>query len=177
MKVAGFPFYACLPVSPFVLRLAPTHLGWDTRQQFTRRSRDPPGGRNADRLHCMMVVVMMLTHELFALHDTEFIPEDTLVMYDKLNPVMRVGSLYPNMKEFRLAMRQYAINKEFELGREATNTTWYRGLCHGDQCPWKIHAHVNVKGSLTIIVCLFIFPKLFFDIQICILHPKSLGLP
>jgi hypothetical protein len=80
----------------------------------------------------MMVVVMMLTHELFALHDTEFIPEDTLVMYDKLNPVMRVGSLYPNMKEFRLAMRQYAINKEFELGIEATNTTRYRGFCHGD---------------------------------------------
>jgi hypothetical protein len=40
-KAAGFPF---LPVSfpPFVLRLAPTHLGWDTRRQFTRRSRDPP---------------------------------------------------------------------------------------------------------------------------------------
>jgi hypothetical protein len=32
---------------PLVLRLAPTHLGWDTQRQFTRRSRDPPG-RNAD---------------------------------------------------------------------------------------------------------------------------------
>jgi hypothetical protein len=30
----------CFP--PFVLRLAPTHLGWDTQRQFTRRSRDPP---------------------------------------------------------------------------------------------------------------------------------------
>jgi hypothetical protein len=28
---------------PFVLRLTPTHLGWDTQRQFTRRSRDPPG--------------------------------------------------------------------------------------------------------------------------------------
>src|SRR5688572_908893 len=28
---------------PFALRLAPTHLGWGTRRQFTRRSRDPPG--------------------------------------------------------------------------------------------------------------------------------------
>jgi hypothetical protein len=28
---------------PFVLHLAPTHLGWDTRRQFTRRSKDPPG--------------------------------------------------------------------------------------------------------------------------------------
>lgn len=64
--------------------------------------------------------------------DVEFILEDIAVVYDKLNPVMRVSSLYPNMKEFRLAMRQYAINKEFELGREATNTTRYRGFCHGD---------------------------------------------
>jgi hypothetical protein len=26
-----------------MLRLAPTHLGWDTQRQFTRRSREPPG--------------------------------------------------------------------------------------------------------------------------------------
>jgi hypothetical protein len=30
----GFPL--------FVFHLAPTHLGWDTQRQFTRRSRDPP---------------------------------------------------------------------------------------------------------------------------------------
>jgi hypothetical protein len=40
-KVAGFPFVCFLP--PFVLCLTPTHLGWDTRRQFARRSRDPPG--------------------------------------------------------------------------------------------------------------------------------------
>jgi hypothetical protein len=28
-----------------VLRLTPTHLGWGTRRQFTRRSRDPPGSK------------------------------------------------------------------------------------------------------------------------------------
>jgi hypothetical protein len=37
------PFACLLP--PFVLRLAPTHLGWDTRRQFTCRSRDPPGSK------------------------------------------------------------------------------------------------------------------------------------
>jgi hypothetical protein len=47
-KAAGFPFYACLPPAflPFALRLAPTHLGWGTRRQFTRRSRDPPGSKH-----------------------------------------------------------------------------------------------------------------------------------
>jgi hypothetical protein len=38
-----------LTVSPLVFRLAPTHLGWYTHRQFTRRSRDPRG-RNADTL-------------------------------------------------------------------------------------------------------------------------------
>jgi hypothetical protein len=37
--------FACLLFPPFVLRLAPTHLGWDTWRQFTRRSRDPPGSK------------------------------------------------------------------------------------------------------------------------------------
>jgi hypothetical protein len=34
-----------------VFHLAPTHLGWDTQQQFTRRFRDPRG-RNADTRVC-----------------------------------------------------------------------------------------------------------------------------
>jgi hypothetical protein len=42
-KATGFPFACFLP--PFMLRLAPTHLGWDTRRQLTRRSRDPPGSK------------------------------------------------------------------------------------------------------------------------------------
>jgi hypothetical protein len=48
----GFPFLRLSPsvFPPFVLRLAPTHLSWGTRRQFTRRSRDPPRGRNADNI-------------------------------------------------------------------------------------------------------------------------------
>jgi hypothetical protein len=45
-KAAGSTSHAYLPPAaspPFAFRLTPTHLGWGTRQQFTRRSRDPPG--------------------------------------------------------------------------------------------------------------------------------------
>jgi hypothetical protein len=34
--------------SPLCLRLAPTHLRWDTQRQFTRRSRDPPGSKRRE---------------------------------------------------------------------------------------------------------------------------------
>jgi hypothetical protein len=41
----GFPLLFC----PLVFRLAPTHLGWDTQRQFTRRSRDPPGSKRRQK--------------------------------------------------------------------------------------------------------------------------------
>jgi hypothetical protein len=46
---------------PFALRLAPTHLGWGTRRQFTRRSKDPRV-RNADTMNHLIVVANFLPH-------------------------------------------------------------------------------------------------------------------
>ena len=40
---------------------------------------------------------------------------ERILVYDPNNPCMDIGTVYPNMKEFRLAMRQFAINEEFEL--------------------------------------------------------------
>jgi hypothetical protein len=34
---------------PLCLRLTPTHLGWDTQRQFTRRSRDPPESKRRQK--------------------------------------------------------------------------------------------------------------------------------
>jgi hypothetical protein len=56
-------------------------------------------------------------------------------LFDRNTPVMEPENVYPNMKEFRLAMRQYAIDKEFELGIEATDKIRYRGYCRGGDCP------------------------------------------
>jgi hypothetical protein len=61
-KAAGFPF--CLFLPPFVLRLAPTHLCWDTRRQFTRRSRDPPGSKRrqyVNKLSCYYTILLQRT--------------------------------------------------------------------------------------------------------------------
>jgi hypothetical protein len=46
---------------PFVFRLAPTHLGWDTQRQFTRRSRDPLGSKRR-QLACQVGAYCMLTN-------------------------------------------------------------------------------------------------------------------
>ena len=64
MKAAGSTSHACLPPAPFppfALRLAPTHLGWGTRRQFTRRSRDPPGSKRR-QLACQVGACCVLTN-------------------------------------------------------------------------------------------------------------------
>jgi hypothetical protein len=50
------------------------------------------------------------------------------------------------MKKFKLAVRQYAIDKEFELGIEAIDKTRYRGYCRSGDCPWGINARLEHKG-------------------------------
>jgi hypothetical protein len=57
-KAAGFPF-AVSP--PFVFCLVPIHLGWGTRRQFTRRSRDPPGSKHP-QLACQVGACCVLTN-------------------------------------------------------------------------------------------------------------------
>jgi hypothetical protein len=76
--------------------------------------------------------------------------DENRTIYDMNNPVMEPGSLYATMHHFKLAIRQYAINKEFKLGIEATNKTRFRGYCKGPDCPWSIHARPERKGAPTI---------------------------
>ena len=43
---------------------------------------------------------------------------------------MFVGTLYPSMSEFRLAVKQHAIVKEFELGTEKSDPERFRDLAN-----------------------------------------------
>jgi hypothetical protein len=60
-----------LTVFPLVFRLAPTHLGWDTQRQFTRRSRDPPGSKRRHYLIYYFTYVNV-SHILFILRKYHF---------------------------------------------------------------------------------------------------------
>jgi hypothetical protein len=79
---------------------------------------------------------------------------------DWTNPIMCVGTRYKDMRSFRLAMREYAISHEFELGIEANSPIKYRGYCKGGGCPWRINARPKMHGAPIIIV--FILPFLLF---------------
>jgi hypothetical protein len=111
---------------------------WVCRKKTTMRKKEREGGANSSRdwndcddNSAAIPIFQQLLRES--------------QMFDRNNLVMEPGSLYLNVKEFRLAMRQYVIDEEFELGIEATDKTRYRGYCHGGECLWSINARVEYK--------------------------------
>jgi hypothetical protein len=63
MKQTG-PY--CFP--PFVSRLAPTHLGWDTQRQFTRWFRDP-------RVETPTHMIIKVAHIFVLIHERSMQPD------------------------------------------------------------------------------------------------------
>jgi hypothetical protein len=96
-----------------------------------------------------------------AIPTNDAVPGEIVISYDKNNPSMEVGTQYPTMEEFKLAVRTYAIKKEFWLGVEKSTTKKYRGFCRsGDEstgpCPWRINGS-KLDGSSTVEVKYFLY--------------------
>jgi len=79
------------------------------------------------------------------------IPEERVMVYDPNKPCMDIGTVYPNMVEFRLAVRQFAINKEFALHTVKTDTERFIGKCMAPDCPWHINGRKQ-RHSKTVMV-------------------------
>ena len=54
------------------------------------------------------------------------VDEEPLYEWDRDNPNLSVGICYPSMADIRLAVKQHAIVKEFELETEHSNKEIYR---------------------------------------------------
>ena len=80
-----------------------------------------------------------IDNEGAAIPVSDAIPNEVVITYDKDQPKMDLGTMYPSMKEFRLAVRQFAINEEFDLGTEKSDKKRFRGFCKSSEdCPWRI---------------------------------------
>ena len=66
----------------------------------------------------------------------DHIPGEEAAFYDREDPPMDVGTLYPSMEEFRAPVRQHAIKGQFELGTEKSYQTLFRGYCKANGCKW-----------------------------------------
>jgi len=79
--------------------------------------------------------------------NAEFEP---LYFYDRDNPDMSVGQIYPSMPEFRMAVKHHSIVKEFELGTEKSDKKRFRGFCRSGGCQWIIRAKTQIDGSVRV---------------------------
>ena len=88
-----------------------------------------------------------------AADDVDDAHDDELVnVYDKENPVIAVGKLFPNMDEFTMCFKTYAIKHEFDAKTKWTDRKKFYARCRGfdgsvKPCKWYISARRQPDGS------------------------------
>ncbi|KAE8769099.1 hypothetical protein D1007_59370 [Hordeum vulgare] len=69
--------------------------------------------------------------------------EELVHVYDKENPIIRVGKLWPNMDEFRLSFKTYAVRHQFDAKTVWTDRKKFYAKCRGFDgsgrraCKWR----------------------------------------
>jgi len=89
----------------------------------------------------------MLAEAAIAVDDN--MPEELNISYDIDHPTIEVGTMFPSMTDCRMAIRQFAINEEFDLGTKKADRTRWSGECLADGCPWTITARVMADKKTT----------------------------
>uniref|UniRef100_A0A0A8ZPQ8 Transposase MuDR plant domain-containing protein n=1 Tax=Arundo donax TaxID=35708 RepID=A0A0A8ZPQ8_ARUDO len=74
---------------------------------------------------------------------------EPLFAIDKENLKIKKGETFSTMEDFRMALRQYAILKEFEVHKVKTDRKRYRAECKANGCPWRIVAN-KLVGQPTV---------------------------
>ena len=85
-------------------------------------------------------------------HEAEHIPNRE---YNKEDPPMVVGSTYPSMAEFKIALSQHAIKREFEYNTEKSAPSRFRAYCsrrEEDNCPWRLHASTTDDMCTVVVI-------------------------
>ena len=82
--------------------------------------------------------------------DDDNVPKEPMFERDRDNPDMSVGTCYPCMTDFRLAVKQHAIVNEFELAIAHSDKQRFRGHRASLGCPWIIRARTQHDGSVKV---------------------------
>jgi hypothetical protein len=88
-----------------------------------------------------------------AAYEVDDAHDDELVnLYDKENPAIEVGKLFPNMNEFRMCFKTYAVKAEFDAKTLWTDRSKFYARCKGfdgsaNPCKWYISARRQPDGT------------------------------
>lgn len=77
---------------------------------------------------------------------------ELVTLYDKENPAIEVGKLWPNMDEFRMSFKTFAVRHEFQAKTLWTDRKKFYARCQGfdgsaKPCKWYISARRQPDGA------------------------------
>ena len=77
------------------------------------------------------------------------------VEYDKDDPPMTVGTIYPDMTSFKIALASHAVKHEFNYEIDKSDTGRYTVHCslRNEGCPWRLHASTSADGHGIQVMC------------------------
>ena len=77
------------------------------------------------------------------------------VEYDKDDPPMTVGTIYPDMASFKIALASHAVKHEFNYEIDKSDTGRYTVHCslRNEGCPWRLHASTSADGHDIQVMC------------------------
>jgi hypothetical protein len=78
-------------------------------------------------------------------------PTEPVYDWDRDAPDMSIGTHYPCMYDFRLAVKQHAIVNEFELGTKKSDKKRFRGYYKSVGCPWIIRGRTQHDKSVRVL--------------------------
>ena len=77
------------------------------------------------------------------------------VEYDKDDPPMTVGTIYPDMASFKIALASHAVKHEFNYEIDKSDTGRYTVHCslRNEGCLWRLHASTSADGHGIQVMC------------------------
>ncbi|KAE8767086.1 hypothetical protein D1007_61597 [Hordeum vulgare] len=88
-----------------------------------------------------------------AVDDVDDAHDDEVVhVYDKENPIIEMGKLFPSMDEFRMCFQTYVVKHEFDAKTVGPDRKKFYVRCRGfdgsvKPCKWYISARLQSDGS------------------------------
>ena len=82
----------------------------------------------------------------------DYLPGEMIVVHNPNRPSMGLGTVYPNQEEFRLAVRNFAINEKFELHTAKTDKTRSIYDFKAEGCPWHIVGRTQPGGHTVMVL-------------------------
>jgi hypothetical protein len=128
-------------------------LGLEEEDQTVKVLRQAADDANAALVHANISVIDATDIEGAALPVDDLAPVEHFTFFDRDNPQMAVGDTFPSMDNFRMALKHYAIKREFDIKIIMSQPKKYMAYCKKfeDGCPFKITAKKKQEGTTVVV--------------------------